>query len=425
MSTSAGLDYLGELPEEWQVRPLKALFCRKSVRGTEGNRLLLSVYRDLGVVLREGREDNHNRAPDDLESYLAVDPGDLAVNKMKAWQGSVAVSGLRGIVSPAYLVCSPKHNADPRYIHHFLRCSRVKAYLKSRSFGVRPDQWDLRWDDLRELPVALPSLEDQRVIVRFLDEETAKIDTVIHRKRQLIASLAEYWRRRVLGAVGGEGSSERVPTGLDWLPLIPTHWELAPLYARFEVLLGKMLDQKRATGMDSRPYLRNVNIQWDSVRANDLPEMDFSLSERRRLRLKEGDLLVCEGGEVGRTAMWRGELEECYFQKAVHRLRPLSNRDLPRFFFYVMLAAAKTGFFRAGGNPNTIDHLTAEQLRHYRFPFPPIDEQKQIASALDKDSAIVDALNDKVSLAIKTLSEYRSALITAAVTGQIDVGRAA
>ena len=153
---------------------------------------------------------------------------------------------------------------------------------------------------------------------------------------------------------------------VEWLSEIPAHWDIAPVYARYEVALGKMLDAKRVTGKSPGGYLRNVHVQWDAVNVEDLPVMDFPPSERNRYRLQPEDLLVCEGGEVGRTAMWNAELDECFYQKAIHRVRPRSDSEIPRFFYYLMYTLAKRGVFAAGGNPNTIDHLTAVQLRHYR-----------------------------------------------------------
>ena len=123
-------------------------------------------------------------------------------------------------------------------------------------------------------------------------------------------------------------------SGIDWLGCVPREWEVAPLYSRYEVALGKMLDSKRVTGEHLAPYLRNVDVRWDSVNVEGLPEMDFSLRDRLRYGLRVKDLLVCEGGEVGRTAMWLGELAECYYQKAIHRLRPLRGDQHPRFLFY-------------------------------------------------------------------------------------------
>jgi type I restriction enzyme S subunit len=192
--------------------------------------------------------------------------------------------------------------------------------------------------------------------------------------------------------------------------LAPSHWTIAPLRARYDVTLGKMLDAKRISGEMLAPYLRNVNVQWDYVTTDDLPQMDFTDDERRRLSLRYGDLLVCEGGDVGRTAMWRGELPDCYFQKAIHRVRPLSNQDHSRFLLYVMWAAATAGEFRAGSNPNTIDHLTEEQLRNYRMPFPSKQEQELIAQFLDVETAKLDTLIDKKGQHVAALFERRRAV---------------
>jgi type I restriction enzyme, S subunit len=209
-------------------------------------------------------------------------------------------------------------------------------------------------------------------------------------------------------------------SGVEWLGEIPEHWEVAPVYARYQVALGKMLDAKRVTGESSGRYLRNIDVQWDSVNAEGLPEMDFAPRERDRYLIRLGDLLVCEGGEIGRTAIWGGQIEECFYQKAIHRVRPHSDKEVPRFFYYLMYALAKRGVFVAGGNPNTIDHLTAVQLSHYRLPFPPTGEQRAIAAFLDRETARVDALVAKKERLIELLREKRAALITRAVTKGLD-----
>jgi type I restriction enzyme S subunit len=141
-------------------------------------------------------------------------------------------------------------------------------------------------------------------------------------------------------------------TGIDWLGRIPRHWTLPPLYLRYEVLLGKMLDTKTITGQNLIPYVRNVDVQWDQVNISGLPKFDVAPAEMERFSLRKGDLLVCEGGEVGRTGQWRGEVEPGGFQKAIHRLRPLDTSEEPRFFLYSMRFATATGIFIADGNPN-------------------------------------------------------------------------
>ena len=184
-----------------------------------------------------------------------------------------------------------------------------------------------------------------------------------------------------------------------------------------------MLDTSKILGKHLRPYLRVFDVQWGEINVSGLPEMDFDESARQKFRLAVGDILVNEGGSYpGRAAIWRGELEECYYQKALHRLR-LTNpeTDSSDFFYFVLHWAANQGVFIAGGNETTIEHLPAERLRRYRFAFPPKNEQKQIAMFLSVEIGRLEALKVESERAIGLLRERRSALIAAAVTGQIDV----
>ena len=133
-------------------------------------------------------------------------------------------------------------------------------------------------------------------------------------------------------------------TTLDNITL-PSSWSTPPIYARFSVQLGKMLDEKQIKGTMLAPYLRNTDVQWDRINIDELPEMDFSPEDREKFSLKKGDILVCEGGEVGRTAIWNGELELCFYQKAIHRLRPITlseslTRKFTRWFGALRLSAA-------------------------------------------------------------------------------------
>lgn len=209
-------------------------------------------------------------------------------------------------------------------------------------------------------------------------------------------------------------------SGVPWIGEVPTHWAIAPLYARYSVQLGKMLNPEAAEGPDQSPYLGNSDVQWGLVNVAELSTMSFSAGERERFRLRPKDLLVCEGGDVGRTAVWRSELPECFYQKALHRLRPLGKDAEPEFFFFLMRAATDRGAFLAGGNKSTLMHLTGEKLRSHRFPFPPLDEQLAIAAFLRHKTTIIDALIAKKERLVELLQEKRRVLITQAITMGLD-----
>jgi type I restriction enzyme, S subunit len=206
-------------------------------------------------------------------------------------------------------------------------------------------------------------------------------------------------------------------SGLEWLGEVPSHWKVSALGYRYDVSLGKMLDEKRVTAEHLKPYLRNVDVQWGGINTVDLPMMSFHPEESPRYSLQYGDLLVCEGGEVGRAAIWRGGLRECFYQKAVHRLRTRSpSADYATFLFYVLHSAVAQGAFEALGGKATIAHLPAETFRRQRFPFPPLAEQSTIAAFLDQETAKIDALVAEQERLINLLKEKRQAVISHAVT---------
>jgi type I restriction enzyme S subunit len=238
-------------------------------------------------------------------------------------------------------------------------------------------------------------------------------------------SLLNEQKQAIIHRAVTRGLDPSVPlkdSGIPWLGEIPEHWAVMGLRMRYTVELGKMLDAKKITGRHSVPYLRNRDVQWDRVLTADLPVMDIPPSEIDRYTLQVEDLLVCEGGQVGRSAFWYEQLPVCGFQKALHRVRCLdSGNDYPRFFFYQMQLAAGLGVFTADGNENTIAHLTCEKLRSHRFAFPSLDEQTAIANLLDSELRHIQNTISRLEREIELLREYRTRLIADVVTGKLDV----
>jgi type I restriction enzyme S subunit len=218
-------------------------------------------------------------------------------------------------------------------------------------------------DRLASVPVDLPSLGDQQRIVKLLDEadELRKLRTEADRRT---ADLIPALFHEMFGDVNSK----------------PNNWPVVPFNEIGAARLGKMLDAKQQTGKLKRVYLRNANVQWGRLELDDLLEMDFSEADRKEFRLKYGELLICEGGEVGRTAIWRDELPECYFQKALHRVRLHPSKAVPEFVLSLMHTMAKENGFRDYVGTATIPHLTGIKLASIRIPLPPLALQKEFAS---------------------------------------------
>lgn len=199
----SGVEWLGEIPEHWEQKPIWSMFTRTK-RTNHPNELLLSVYRDYGVIPKNSRDDNHNRASEDLTPYQLVLPNDLVINKMKAWQGSIAISEYKGIVSPAYYIYEPKQSYCSKYIHHLIRSVYFIQSYKNFSKGIRVNQWDLEHDSFTHINLLLPPLTEQNQIVSFLDSENSRIENLIAKQEKLIEKLKEYRASIISYAVTGK-----------------------------------------------------------------------------------------------------------------------------------------------------------------------------------------------------------------------------
>ncbi len=209
-------------------------------------------------------------------------------------------------------------------------------------------------------------------------------------------------------------------SGVEWLGDLPEHWEVNLLNRGYTVTLGKMLQpEERSDKDDLVPYLRAANIQWSGVDVSDVKNMWLSAHERRNLSLRPGDLLVSEGGDVGRCAIWRNELPECYFQNSINRIRNRKSNNV-QFLYYWIQSVKQGGFIDILCHKSTIAHFTAEKVAALPVPFPPINEQDAIAAFLNRETARIDALIAKKTRFIELLREKRQALITRAVTKGVD-----
>ena len=277
--------------------------------------------------------------------------------------------------------------------------------------------------DVEQMSTPLPPVDTQKAIAEYLGTETARIDALITKKRRMIDLLEEQVHAQVFAAVSGRltaGSAPRKHTQIPWLDTIPSHWGSPWLGANHTTQLGKMLSASAAAGPEQHRYVKNTNVQWDRFGLTDLPTMTFDASDRIRCSLAKEDLLVCEGGEVGRAAVWPGAPKDVFFQKAIHRVRSIGEAE-SRYTMYCFWAAADMNVFAVEGNQATIVHLTGEKLREHRFPWPPLTEQREIVRRLDESGAKVEGMVERLTKQIDLLTERRQALITAAVTGELGI----
>ena len=416
----SGIDWVGDVPGHWQTRRIKTVLSERVEKGFP-DEPLLAATQAKGVVRKEQYENRTVLALNDLHLLKLVHVGDFVIS-LRSFQGGIEYAYERGIISPAYTVLYSIDGTVDEYLARLFKSGPFIENLSLHVTGIREGQ-NIDYSKLRVSHIPLPPLDEQTAIVRYLDRADDRVQRAISAKERLIELLTEQRQAIIHQAVtrGLDPNVRLKDSGVDWLGDVPEHWDVAALRHRYSQRLGKMLDSKRYTGLYALPYIRNIDVQWDWINVEDLPVIDISPDEYDRYTLQFEDLLVCEGGEVGRCAIWAEELPLCGYQKALHRLRPLDRQlDVPRFMYFVLHSAAHSKAFD-DGQLSTISHLTGEKLRAHRFPFPCLEEQVAIVCHLDKVTANIDSSIDNAHRQIDLLREYRTRLIADVVTGQVDV----
>lgn len=393
-------------PESWTTTRLSWLFQPVSDRGHEDS-LVLSVYRDHGVIPKDSRTDNFNRTPESLSNYQLVRSGDLVVNRMKAWQGSLGIAEHEGIVSPDYEVLRPMGlEYDRRFLHALLRSRAVIDQYALRSTGIRPSQWRLYWDEMKTIEVSLPSAAEQRVIADYLDRETARIDTLIHEQQRLIEMLRERRFATVAEALEGYGRTHL-------RRVVDRHRPMT--YGILQA--GEPID-------GGVPYIGPSDITGEGTS----PERDALrttsaeiASAYRRSVLAGGDIVVSIGPAYGKVAVVSDGLAGANLTQDTVRVALVPQLADTRFVVWALLSRQTAEYWNYQITGATFRRLNLGTLARTPIPLPPLDVQRCIAKYLDEQTATIDALIAETERFIELARERRSALITAAVTGQIDV----
>lgn len=418
----SGLPWAPQIPEGWQVQRNGRLFGHRVETGYP-DLPILEVSLRTGVRVRDMVNGKRKQVMSAKEKYKRAVKDDIAYNMMRMWQGAVGPAPTDGLVSPAYVVVKPHAGVNTTYYSYLFRTAAYMQEVNKFSRGIVADRNRLYWESFKQMPSLVPSVVEQEKIVAYLSAQDSHIARIIKTKRDLIRLLTEQKLRVVSHAVtrGLDAAVSLRPSGIDWLGEVPVHWEVQRLKNVADVVLGKMLTtEAKGSQGEFKPYLRSTNVQWTAPDVRDVKEMWISRSEMETLRVRKGDLLVSEGGEVGRACIWNEELPECYIQNSVHRVAAKAAM-LPEFLFYQFFVYGKRGRFNAIVNRVSIAHLTREKLVTVPFTVPPVDEQKSICEWISNECLPLEDAITRAEEEIKLIREYRDRQIADVVTGQIDV----
>lgn len=436
----SGVEWLGQVPAHWEVLQL-----RRVIHGIEQGWSPECESRpaengEWGVLktgcVNGGRfNPQENKAlPSHLEAppQLEVAPDDLLMSRAS---GSPELVGSAALVSqtPARLLLSDKtfrlhvtERASKQFLAWCLGSRPLRAQIECAISGAAGLANNLPQSSLLEFLAAFPPADEQLGIAQYLDRESAKIDMLIAEQQRLIELLTEK-RQAVIAHTVTKGlnpAASMKHSGVEWLGDVPAHWEVTRLKFIAHVQTG-VAKGKDNTGKQTVevPYLRVANVQDGYLDLQEVSTIEIPADDLPRYQLRPGDVLMNEGGDfdkLGRGHIWDGSIEPCIHQNHVFAVRPFGIS--PRWLNALTGAAYAQFYFMSRSKQSTnLASISSTNIMELPVVIPPADEQEALLDMIDSQSATLDQLIDDARIGIRLLRERRTALVSAAVTGQIDV----
>ncbi|WP_312256298.1 restriction endonuclease subunit S [Stutzerimonas nitrititolerans] len=419
----SGVELLPEYPGHWTLKRFKNVFAERAERSSDGSEELLSVSAYFGVKPRSETldEGDHLSRAESLEGYKVCRAGDLVINIMLAWNRGLGFSWQHGIVSPAYSVFHVTDGSLPKFLDYLVRSDECIRYFKTHSAGIMDSRLRLYPESFGRLFGAIPPACEQTQIARFLDHETARIDALIEEQQRLIELLKEK-RQAVISHAVTKGLDPTVPmkdSSVEWLGEVPAHWDVSRL---------KYHSSRIGDGLHSTPeyddagdyfFINGNNLVGGSICITATTrQVNFQEFLKHRVLLNSSTVLISINGTIGNLALYSGE--PVILGKSAAYINCAKSLS-PRFCLYLFSSGQIKRFFESQLTGTTIYNLSLRTIAETPTPLPSIDEQNCIVEFLNRQVGELDELIDNAIRLSQLLQERRSALISAAVTGKIDV----
>jgi type I restriction enzyme S subunit len=420
-----GQPWLPVIPAHWEIRRNGRLFSERRETGYP-ELPILEVSLRSGVRIRDMENGKRKQQIADRSIYQRAVKGDIAYNMMRMWQGAVGVAPADGLVSPAYVVAKAHQDVEAAYYAYLFRTDDYMKEIDSYSRGIVPDRNRLYWQAFKQMPSAYPPLDEQRLIVRFLDWHGAMTSKLIRAKRRLIALLNEQKQSIIHRAVtrGLDPAAKLKPSGVDWLGDVPEHWEVKPLKWWSDinrVTLGQNTPDDFAFD-----YIDIGSVGTGMLNA-PLERITFATSPSRARRVvRFGDTII----STVRTylkAIWFVDQDraDLIASTGFAVLTP-HEQVSPRFFAFALQSAAFINLVISRSDGVAYPAINETRLGSLKLALPPsISEQDAIIAHLDTATVAYDAAIASAQNEIALIQEFRTRLIADVVTGQLDVRAAA
>lgn len=413
----SGIPWLGKVPEHWEIKPLKfsinnishkvesqlsnlRYFGLENIESFTG-RLLLDIELESEGIANEFQEN------------------DVLFGKLRPYLAKVHFSRLNGLVSTEALVFRASNAVDPKFLFYFCVSSDFIDAVNGTTFGSKMPR--ASWDNIGNFRMLIPSLKEQTAIAHYLDTKLGEIDALIGKQQTLLEKLAEQ-RTAVITHAVTKGLNPAAPmkkSGVEWLGDVPAHWDIKRLKFLGDIVLGLTYSPENITNEDKGTLvLRSSNIQNGKLVYEDNVFVNSDIP--KRMVTTDKDILICSRNGsrslIGKCAL----IEKDGLNQTFGAFMTVYRTPYRKFVYYSLnseIFKSQLGLFLT----STINQLTTQVLGNFNIAFPPLEEQNSITDYLDQETAKIDRLCETVNQTIGRLKEYRTALITQAVTGKIKV----
>lgn len=416
----SGVKWLGEIPSHWEMLALKHILKnKKEVVGKRSSQYDLLSLTLKGVIIRD-MDNPEGKFPASFDTYQIVEPNDFIFCNFdnEETPRAVGLSQYKGMITGAYDVLYRNNPllSDKYLIYYFLYIDDSKRF-KPLYKGLRKT---VPFDSFMSYKIPVPSRGEQDAVVEYLDAATSKIDEAIAQQQKMIDLLNERKQIIINNAVtkGLDPNVKMKPSGIDWIGDIPEHWELSQLKKVAKIILGKMLSREQG---NVYPYLCAKDVHYGSVDVSDLKSMNFSEIEKQMYEVRNGDMLIVEGGAgAGGCAIFECKGTGIYIQNSIMIVRG-NTMMLNGYICYMIQSMNQRGYVEYICNKATIPHFTKEKVGSVIIPIPPKEEQETIVKHVTKRIKPIDdniiARNKQISL----LQERKQIIINDVVTGKVKV----
>ncbi|MGB7746628.1 MAG: restriction endonuclease subunit S [Verrucomicrobiia bacterium] len=420
----SGEEWLGQIPDHWNSRKVRWLFeIKKRIADALGFDVFSITQQGIKV---KDLESNDGQISMDYSKYQIVEIGDFAMNHMDLLTGGVDIASSRGVTSPDYRVITIRDsstNHDRYFLYLFQMAYRNKIFYAYGQGSSQLGRWRLPTEQFKDFQFPVPLKAEQENVAAFLDRETAKIDELVAEQQRLMELLKEK-RHAIISHAVTRGLNPTVPmkaSGIAWLGEVPAHWEVVGMTK----YLSSLVDYRgrTPTKVDEGVFLltaRNIRDgKVDYTTSEEfIPESEYE-DVMRRGKPEIGDVLFTTEAPLGQVANM--DRTDVALAQRVIKFRGQTGILDNYFLKYWLMGCFAQADMEQLATGSTALGIKGSKVVQLRLCLPPNDEQRKIVTFLDTELAKLDDLTGEAQRAIDLLQERRTALISAAVTGQIDV----